>query len=596
MNNLMKKAVSHGLALVLIIGVVAVVGVFMVGNTNSTPTGFVIGASCQVDADCGTTGEVCYSNVCIKKAWVKAFNKMSAEKKQKLLESYQKKYQKATKKECPPLVYECSPEGDKSFKASPDPNTCKPISLLNYDECPYGCNVTTGQCKPLEQELLPIPTSATPTSDQGSTSIKIIPYKITSMMWNSFEGKAVPTPQPIIDKIGKAFELWGSVTEANIKFQYDGLAAEQYDSISDIPEDGKIYIVLNSNFNFNSGEAGGGNYIGTIPTDYKKGFVFLNTKKGLYTLNYKTVTHEIGHTLGLPHTPTTSTVMTCGTPTWSDYQMFTLAEMDRTSLIDKWAQDKTYSISGKVEQSKNYWPFVFAVDIVNGHTYSTIVNNEGKFRIPLLKTGKYRLMIKGYERSAYQNPVTVSPSWYISNSESTNDPYAGTVIEIDNVHKKVSDINIKLIEQPVTFNLFHTFGKGIPFEFNHAFLRPGYSGEFVIQFIPPNVNIVSVEPYGSNPDITLTGLKKDKYNNYQVTVVVSPNAIVQGDRMIITKSDSGPIQAGLVGISIIGNQYPSYVSWPPGFSFVTGSTNDLIQYEINKPYDFSTLNPTYWKN
>lgn len=44
MNNIMKKALSHGLALVLIIGVVAVVGVFMMGSNNSlqnTSTGYV---------------------------------------------------------------------------------------------------------------------------------------------------------------------------------------------------------------------------------------------------------------------------------------------------------------------------------------------------------------------------------------------------------------------------------------------------------------------------------------------------------------------------------------------------------------------------
>ncbi len=46
MNKLMKKAVSHGLALVLIIGVVAVVGVFMMGsktNNSNHLTGMVSG-------------------------------------------------------------------------------------------------------------------------------------------------------------------------------------------------------------------------------------------------------------------------------------------------------------------------------------------------------------------------------------------------------------------------------------------------------------------------------------------------------------------------------------------------------------------------
>ncbi len=54
MNNLMKKALSHGLALVIIIGVVAVVGVFMMSGTNSSPTGLAIGnasSSPCVDTD-----------------------------------------------------------------------------------------------------------------------------------------------------------------------------------------------------------------------------------------------------------------------------------------------------------------------------------------------------------------------------------------------------------------------------------------------------------------------------------------------------------------------------------------------------------------
>ncbi len=149
------------------------------GSRSTSPTGLAIGLSCQTDADCGNAKEMCYENVCINKAWKARFDKYSIQQKQTTLAKLKKKYEEsqaktqpttALAKQCPQMVYECSPEGDKSFKAIPDPNTCKPVSWLGYDFCSNGCDTATGQCKKSEQQAQPAQPTPAPTQPVAATS------------------------------------------------------------------------------------------------------------------------------------------------------------------------------------------------------------------------------------------------------------------------------------------------------------------------------------------------------------------------------------------------------------------------------------------
>lgn len=440
-----------------------------------------------------------------------------------------------------------------------------------------------------------------------SPDARIIGYKITSMMYDSVQQKAIPTPQPIIDKIHKAFELWESDSNIKIGFRYDGLAADHYDSRDEIPSDGRIYVVLNAvNQSVDPGAAGVGGYVGTIPGGYQKGYAFIETRKGLYTATLKDIVHEIGHAIGLDHTPTNSSIMSCGTATWGDREVLALTELDRVYLTKLWAPDastRLYSISGKVTtNTSNATSFVFAVNTVNGHTYSNLSNSLGDYTIPIFSPGQYRVFAKGYEASAFDAPVSVSPSWYVSAGVSTNDPYGGATFPVDSAHRNTTNINVTMIQQPVPFNLFWTVdtnGPTGPYIFNHAFLKKGSSGEILLEFLKGKP-VSSVQAYGSSPDYSLTNLHTTTLvpggeSIPAFTVSATSNAEA-GDRLVIARGPSGNIQAGLIGINIIGTKDPSFISndlpyGDPNFSL---GESGWVKRQIEKNFNFSWLDATYW--
>jgi hypothetical protein len=426
------------------------------------------------------------------------------------------------------------------------------------------------------------PTIPKPDETKPTGNARIIPYKITSHTWNAAQKRSVPTPQAVIEKIHAVLRLWQSVPEANLQFHYAGLAGSSYSSREELPNDGTLYFILNGDHPFGNMVAGAGGYSGTIPEDYRKGFVFLNTKAGLYTMKFKTLIHETGHALGISgHSVNIASIMSCGTPSWSGHEFLTFAEQDRANFIHVWNPPAVPTISGTVSGPDKKFVYVHAVNVLNGNTFSSMSNHQGNFSIPIGATGNYRIFAKGFESSAFDKPVGQSPSWYVSQGHSTNDPAGGKVFPIAGPDSRVEGLQLAMIERPVPFNFFWsltvpTSSSEPVATFVPSFLRPGHEVRFKLVYNGGGIR--QVEPYGRKPDYEVKAFDP---NSRMITIQAHPNAI-PGHRLLIARGDTGTVQAGLVGLHVIRSEFPGYIS-------------AKIEEQIAGPVDFSGLNPHFWK-
>ncbi|MDQ5988096.1 MAG: hypothetical protein CSYNP_03849 [Syntrophus sp. SKADARSKE-3] len=417
-------------------------------------------------------------------------------------------------------------------------------------------------------------------SISGRNGVKTIKYKVTSEMWDPRQGKSIPTPEVILRKIRRVLDLWQSVSEAGLKFEYDGFAGPGYSSHVELPKDGKLYFVLNGSQKYGNMFSGSGGYSGKIPAGYEKGYVFINTKAGLYTLSLKTLVHETGHALGITrHAADCGTVMHCGTPAWGDLEFFTLSEHDRTNFVYLWNRNKMPAISGKVITKKSKFMYVYAVNVVNGRAFFAETDMKGNYLIPILQPGRYKVFAKANEASVFGNATAQWPSWYISASASTNDP--GKAEEFDVSNREIKNVDIVVIDKPSPFNFWWSsalydykerdFARRVP-----SFLRPGHSVSFQLDFNEKKIS--SVETFGSAPDYVVVGFDRNK----NMISVQAKNNAQPGHRLFLARDKSDFIQAGVVGVHIIGNQLPG---------FVPGKVEDQFANNL----DFNQFDVEYWK-
>lgn len=445
----------------------------------------------------------------------------------------------------------------------------------------YRDQLTVPSRKEAENKSSPTKRPKTPRLTTDKENARVIPYKVTSRMWNAEVQKSVPTPQTVIDKIGAVLRLWQSVPEANLRFRYAGPAGSSYSSREELPEDGALYYVLNGDRKFGRMVAGAGGYSGTIPENYRKGYVFLNTKAGLYTMKFKTLIHETGHALGISqHSVTIASIMSCGTPSWSGHEFLTFSAQDRLDLAYAWNPSGVSTISGTVSTTGRKFVFVHAANIVNGRTFSSMTNHKGGFTIPA-SPGKYRIFAKGYESSAFDKPVAQSPSWYVSQEKSTNDPTQGKVFSLVGPAARVEGLRLVMLEQPVPFNFFWSLtiptSRSEPVgAFVPSFLRPSHAVRF--KLIHNGGNIRRIEPYGGQPDYEVNAF--DPHSG-MITIQAHPNA-TPGHRLLIARGNAGTVQAGLVGLHIVGPELPGYVP-------------AKIEEQIAGQVDFAGLDPNFWE-
>lgn len=195
--------------------------------------------------------------------------------------------------------------------------------------------------------------------------------------------------------------------------------------------------------------------------------------------------------------------------------------------------------------------------------------------------GNYRLFAKGFESSAFDKPVAQSPSWYVSQEQSTNDPTAGKVFSLTGPASRVEGLRLAMVEQPVPFNFFWSLtvpasapepvGAFVP-----SFLRPGHAVRF--KLIYNGGDIRRIEPFGQQPDCEAGAFDPD---SGMITIAARRDA-APGHRLLIANGDSGPVQAGLVGLHIIRFELPGYVS-------------AKIDEQMVGRVDFAELNPDFWK-
>jgi hypothetical protein len=429
-------------------------------------------------------------------------------------------------------------------------------------------------------------------------NLKVIPYKITANLWNADKGVLEPTPQAMIDKIDQAFKLWESIPNTNLNFQYAGLTDVSNLSVAQLPDDGSIVIVLDgSTLTFNcEGVSGLGGYSGTIPDDYRKGYVILNTKAGLYSLKFNTLVHEIGHALGMRHAASRASTMFCGTKGWWDYEFLAFSEQDRADLISLWNPALGYRISGTVASNTPQYPLVYAVEVSNGHTYSALATSQGNFSIQIAKPGDYRVFAKGYEPGAFGDIIHVAPTWYVSSQVGSNNPAQGTIISVTNTNQFVEGVNFPFIEVSPPFNFYWsspfafpyaiydpTTGTYIPHIFSveelvdggPSLARPGQIIKFRTQFAGDAVE--SIEAFGNNPDYDV--ISYDPISHI-ITIHVHEDA-TEGNRLLVARGSSGLTQFGDLGFHIMRTQVPGYTPFK-------------VQDQLFGSTDFSLMNTQYW--
>ena len=69
-------------------------------------------------------------------------------------------------------------------------------------------------------------------------------------MWDSIREEAVETPEAVVSKIGRAFDMWAAIPGTSLEFEFAGLVDGGYASTDEIPTDGRIHIVLDGTIPF----------------------------------------------------------------------------------------------------------------------------------------------------------------------------------------------------------------------------------------------------------------------------------------------------------------------------------------------------------
>lgn len=476
-------------------------------------------------------------------------------------------------------------------------------------------------------------------------AVVTIPYYINSYMLDHATGNLVCTPRAIREKIKKVFDLYASIPEAGLQFRYAGPDDTNYSlnpaSIQSPAADGALHVILTDNTasttysgialtNWYWGKAGSG-YNNPTATNYipypgGSASLVLHSSDGYdqaTNISFGLLMHEIGHALSLDHIPAKGANMSRYSGGFSAGERYTFTEAERAAIagIIPAAGTTIYRISGSVNTTaKSYCnnstvnftvggPVdVLAVDITNGRTYAGLAHCAGtatnpKFWINIQHPGSYRLVtIPDGVNSSVFDTTAYQASWYIDNSNSTNDPTAGTVITLNDSTPTASNVVINMIASPAAyaFNASSVQADSSQPTFDPSQLSPGSSG--VLDFFnicgvaggnnPGTAHcdpVTAIEPYGTSPDYSFSNLTVTNDLGasgafYSVRVTANANA-APGHRIAIGRASNGVVQVAILGVHILRSS-----AVPPRIDQVYSIQQQFLGY-----FDFTSLNALWWR-
>ncbi|MGE0632462.1 MAG: matrixin family metalloprotease [Pseudobdellovibrionaceae bacterium] len=356
---------------------------------------------------------------------------------------------------------------------------------------------------------------------------KKIQVKISDTIWDESSQSLVATPAWLIQKVENSFLIWESIPETTFYFEmagtYDATATRPTGTVGaplitlDFTKEGETEFPggIGGHATFNEAPDNS-----AIPSSYSGGHVAINMTQyysndfqtNLYYHNtlYRILVHEVGHALGLYHSATNSSVMTCGTSAIGDTNDFLfLSEQDKADMTYQWnpSNANSYSISGTVEFGSHVGAMmVYAVDVITGKTYSTLATSES-YTIAIRSPGTYVVVAKNDDHTASYTNV-FRPTWYQENqSAGTLVPSEATEITVNSSNKHVTGIDVAPQSGAGLFNLFLAFlptlGTADP---GQALLQPDQAMNLIFYLHNPTVDVSGVQfsSFGSAPDYVIS--------------------------------------------------------------------------------------------